>query len=192
MSDLPAGERQQPIRLVVTDDLRRSRLTVFFRWLLVIPHVVWLWLWGVAACWGALGAWVIALVTGSVPPALHDFLARFVRYWVHVNAYAGLAADPFPGFLGVPGSYPVDVEIDPAAPQRRLLVAFRLILAIPALIVSGVLNYLVNVVTLLGWFYALATGRLSPGLEKILLYGLRYHAHTYGYLLLLTDRYPAL
>ena len=29
---------EHPIGLVVTDDLRRSRLTVFFRYLLVIPH----------------------------------------------------------------------------------------------------------------------------------------------------------
>ena len=29
-----------PIRLVVTDDLKRSRLTVFFRLLLVIPHAI--------------------------------------------------------------------------------------------------------------------------------------------------------
>ena len=27
-----------PVRLVVTDDCRRSRLTVFFRLLLAIPH----------------------------------------------------------------------------------------------------------------------------------------------------------
>jgi hypothetical protein len=37
-----------PIRLIVTDDLRRSRLTVFFRLLLAIPHFVWLLLWGIA------------------------------------------------------------------------------------------------------------------------------------------------
>src|SRR5207244_7323778 len=31
-----------PVRLVVTDDLRRTRLTVFFRLLLAIPHFIWL------------------------------------------------------------------------------------------------------------------------------------------------------
>ena len=38
-----------PIGLVVTDDLRRSRLTVFFRYLLALPHIVWLTLYGTAA-----------------------------------------------------------------------------------------------------------------------------------------------
>ena len=38
-----------PIQVVVTDDLRRSRLTVFFRGLLVIPHLIVLILWSIAA-----------------------------------------------------------------------------------------------------------------------------------------------
>ena len=37
-----------PIRLIVTDDLQRSRLTVFFRLLLALPHLFWLYLWGIA------------------------------------------------------------------------------------------------------------------------------------------------
>ena len=35
-----------PIRLAVYDDLKRSRLTVFFRLLLLIPHFVWQYVWG--------------------------------------------------------------------------------------------------------------------------------------------------
>ena len=31
-----------PIRLVVTDDLQRNRLTSFFRLIVAIPHLVWL------------------------------------------------------------------------------------------------------------------------------------------------------
>ena len=38
-----------PIRIVVTDDLERSRVTVFFRLLLAIPHLVVVALWGIAA-----------------------------------------------------------------------------------------------------------------------------------------------
>jgi hypothetical protein len=36
-----AGPPAHPIGLIVTDDLKRSRLTVFFRLLLVIPHLIW-------------------------------------------------------------------------------------------------------------------------------------------------------
>ena len=45
---------------------------------------------------------------------LHRFLAAYVRYAAHLVAYLTLAADPYPGFTGRPGSYPIDVEIDPS------------------------------------------------------------------------------
>ena len=41
-----------PVQLQLSDDGRRSRLTVFFRLLLVLPHLVWLSLWFVAAAGG--------------------------------------------------------------------------------------------------------------------------------------------
>jgi hypothetical protein len=56
-----------PIRLAVTDDLRRSRLTVFFRLLLAIPHFVWLYLWTIAAEIVLLIGWFAALFIGRLP-----------------------------------------------------------------------------------------------------------------------------
>ena len=41
--------RAHPLRMVVTDDLQRNRLTVFFRLLLVIPHLIVLLLWAIVA-----------------------------------------------------------------------------------------------------------------------------------------------
>ena len=41
-----------PVRLVLDDDGRRSRLTVLFRLLLALPHLVWLALWTLAAILG--------------------------------------------------------------------------------------------------------------------------------------------
>ena len=43
--DLPV--RDDPITWRVDDELRRSRLTVFFRLLLALPHLIWLQLWGI-------------------------------------------------------------------------------------------------------------------------------------------------
>ena len=192
MSDLLAVDASHPVRIVNNDDLKRSRLTVFFRTLLAIPHYIWLMLFGSAAMFVVLAAWFVGIVRGRVPEGMHGFLAGYLRYWVYVNAYAGLAANPFPPFNGAAGAYPIDVEIDPAAAQSRLTIFFRYLLAIPALIISGVLNYLVNIVTFFGWFYALVTGRMSPGMERVLLYGLRYHAQTYAYVFLLTGKYPSL
>jgi Domain of unknown function (DUF4389) len=180
-----------PIQLVNNDDLRRTRLTVFFRILLSIPHWIWLGIWGIAVYLTALIGWVIGSFTGRLPDPLHNFMASFTRYFTHVYAYWHLLADPFPSFSGS-ASYPVDVTIAPAQDQSRVTIFFRLLLAIPAFLLAYVFRALIGVLALIGWFYALATGRMSEGIESLGNFALRYEAQTLAYSLLLTDRYPSL
>jgi hypothetical protein len=192
----------RPIQLIVSDDLQRSRLTVFFRLLLAIPHLIWLGLWGILASVAVIVNWFATLIAGRSPDGLHDFLAAYIRYAIHVGAYVLLAADQFPDFLGKPG-YPVDVTIAPSQPQSRWKVGFRIVLAIPALIIASALvsgsarsygfNYsygLAGIAAFLGWFVALAQARLPRGMRDLILYGLSYSAQLDGYLFLLTDVYP--
>jgi len=55
-----------------------------------------------------------------------------------------------------------------------------------------VLQYVVIVVAFLGAVFALFMGRYPRGFRDLSAYALRYSAQTWGYLLLLTDRYPTL
>ena len=181
---------RHPIQLVVTDDLRRNRLTVLVRLLLAIPHFIWLTIWGIAAGIAIIIAWFAALFLGRVPDGLHSFISGFIRYGTHVNAYFSIAANPFPAFTGAAG-YPIDLEIAPAAPQNRLTVLARILLAIPAIIVLYILGIVAQIVMILAWFYALFAGNLAKGLRDVLAYWLRYQAQTWGYLGLLTSRYPS-
>ncbi len=191
MSATQAAADRHPIGLIVTDDLRRNRLTVFFRLLLAIPHFIVVALWGLVAELAVLVAWFAALFVGRVPDGLHNFIASWVRYSTRVTAYVFLLADPFPPF-GSGGAYPIDVRIDPAQPQSRLTVFFRIFLAIPALLLTYVFRLVNQIVALLGWFYALATGRMNEGMRNISAWLLRYETQTWGYVLLLTGRYPSL
>ena len=179
-----------PIHLVVTDDLQRNRLTVFFRLLLAIPHLIWVSLWGIVAWLAVVVAWLVGIFTGRIPDGLHGFIASYVRYLTRVLGYLYLVADPFPQF-GASGHYPVDVEIADAVKQSRLTIFFRFLLAIPALIVLTVLRYVAGIVGFLAWCYALFAGNLHSGLRDVLAYWLRYDAQTVGYLCLLTPRYPS-
>lgn len=203
-----------PIRVVVRDDLERSRLTVFFRLLLALPHIVWLVLWSIAAVLVAILSWFIVLFTARLPDGLHGFMSAYLRYGTHVYAFVLLAANPFPGFTGTAGSYPLDLEIAPPARQSRWKTAFRIILVVPALLVTGVLvgggggsgggassggeeayyftgpSGVAITVAFLAWFACLVRGRMPNGFRDFLAYALRYSAQTYGYLFFLTDRYP--
>ena len=111
-------EPVHPVRVVVSDDLRRSRVTVLFRLLLALPHLVWVTLFGLAAFTLAFVMWLAVLFERRAPASLHGFLASYTRYTVHLTAYLCLAADPYPSFTGGK-PYPVDVEIDPPAAWPR-------------------------------------------------------------------------
>ncbi|MFL6006833.1 MAG: DUF4389 domain-containing protein [Gaiellaceae bacterium] len=191
LSTPTAAAEQHPIGLVVTDDLQRNRLTVFFRLLLALPHFIVVALWAIVTYVLVIAAWIVAIFTGRVPDGLHNFIATWLRYATRVTAYVFLLADPFPPF-GAGGSYPVDARIDPAQTQSRLTVFFRTLLAIPALLLTYVFRMVNQLVALLGWFYCLFTGRMHEGMRDISAWLLRYETQTWGYVLLLTGRYPSL
>ena len=180
----------RPVRIRVDDDLRRSRVTVFFRLFLAIPHVVWLVLWGIAVALAVIANWFATLALGRSPSALHRFISSYVRYQTHVYAFLALVANPFPGFVGRPGTYPIDLEIDPPERQHRLVTLGRLPLAIPALLVDSAASSLLFVAAFLGWFASLATGRMPTGFRNAGAWALRYGAQVNSYLYVLTDRYP--
>jgi hypothetical protein len=180
---------EHPVRLELADDLRRSRLLVLFRFLLALPHFVWLSLWFVAAFLAAVANGVVAVVRGRSAAPLHRFLAAYVRYVAHVSAFLFLVANPFPGFVGAPG-YPLGIAIDPPARQRRAITFFRLPLALPAFLLAGGLGFVLALVGFLGWFAALFTGRMPVGLRNLGAIAIRYTAQTNAYGAILTERYP--
>lgn len=182
-----------PLRLPVTDDLQRSRLTVFFRLLLAIPHIIWLTLWTIATFFVVIVAWFAALIKGRLPDGMHGFLASYLRYSTRLNAYLYLLANPYPPFSGSTDvAYPVDLHVDPPQAQSRWTILFRFILAIPAQILAWVFGQVLGIVAFLAWFVCIFIGRMPKGMRDLGVYCLRYQQQTYGYMMLLTERYPSL
>jgi hypothetical protein len=179
-----------PAQPLVTGDLRRSRLTVFFRLLLWLPHYVWSEAWGVVAVFVLVLNWVAALALGRAPRPFARFLAAYVRYTVHQQAFLFLIGNPFPGFVGKAGSYPIDLELDPFQPQKRVTVLFRLFLALPAILLGVGAAFLLFVVAVLGWFSSLVRGRMPVGLRNSGAWAIGYIGQASAYLFLLSDRYP--
>src|SRR5476651_1636072 len=100
-----------PVKLVVEDDLRRNRLTVFFRLILAIPHFIFLFLWTIVVFFAAIVNWIATLAAGQPPAGLHRFMCAYVRYAAHLNAYVTLVGNPYPGFVGEEGEYPIDIVL---------------------------------------------------------------------------------
>ena len=182
---------RHPVRVVGDPyDLRRSRVTVFFRILLAIPHIIWLALWGIAVLLAAIGQWFVTLIRGTPAAGLHRFISTYIRYRLHVAAFLLLAANPFPGFTGAPGTYPLDLEVEGPGRQNRWKTAFRILLLIPALLVNAALSSALVAAAVLTWFYALVKGSAPWGLRNLSAYALRYDAQTNAYGFLVTDVYP--
>ena len=143
-SDGAVSASPHPVWLLVEDDLRRSRLTVFFRLLLAIPHLIWVTLWSIAVFFVAIANWLFALAAGRPAARLHRFLVRYVRYSLHLDAYLSILANPYPEFTGeeskLGAAYPIDVELPEPAPQSRWGVLLRVVLALPALFLSTFLG----------------------------------------------------
>ena len=79
---------------------------------------------------------LLVLSTWRSHPEPTGALADVAAYYAEVAAYLNLAANPYPSFGGDAG-YPVDIEIEVARRQSRGRVAARLVLAIPAIVLSG-------------------------------------------------------
>lgn len=180
-----------PITLQLTDEsLERNRLTVAFRLILAIPHLIWSALWGFVTGFAVIISWFATLFAGTTPLGLHNFIALYTRYFTHVSAYLLLIADPYPGFVA-DKPIGVDLVIAPPARQNRWITGFRLILVIPAAIVSRVLIWLAFVVAFIAWFVILFTGAIPAGMRDLNAWILRFTAQTDSYMSLLTDRYPS-
>jgi hypothetical protein len=170
----------------------RSRLTVFFRLLLLIPHFVWVFFYGLATYIVVFIAWFAILFTGKYPAGMYEFVAGFLRYYTRLTAYGYLVVDTYPPFdSGEHPEYPVRLKIDPPqAKYSRLKVFFRFILAIPVFIFIYVLSIWLEVVAIAIWFVAVIMGKTPPGLTEAMRFPMSYTARGTGYSLLLTDKYP--
>jgi Domain of unknown function (DUF4389) len=110
--------------------------------------------------------------------------------------------------------YPVTVTIDPALPNRnRLTTAFRLILAIPHLLIvggvgfggaasqadhgsislggeTGLLGAAAFLLAIVSWFTIVIGGEHVPGIRQFTGFYMRWRVRALAYVMLLRDEYP--
>lgn len=86
--------------------------------------------------------------------------------------------------------YPIGLEVGPAAPQGRLGVFFRILIAIPAMIVAGLISDVAQILSFISWLIILFTGKLPSGIANFIGGALRWQMRVYAYIALLTGKYP--
>jgi hypothetical protein len=170
----------------------RNRLTTFFRLILAIPLMIWLVLYGIVAELAIVVAWFAIVFTGRYPAGIYNFVADFTRFETRVLAYTYLLSDPYPSFGGSDDpAYPVRMQFaGPLDQYSRLRTLFRIILAIPIVILRYVMALMLEIGAVAGWFVILITGKMPRGLYDLMVLANSYTARSDSYLYLLTETYP--
>ncbi len=170
---------------------RRNRLTTFFRLILAIPLILVLYLYGIIATIAVIIAWFAIVITGGFPAGLYDFIAGYTRFLARYTAYAALLSDPYPPFGGADDpAYPVRMEFRRLDSYSRLKTFFRLLLAIPIVIVRYVMGILLEIGAIAAWVVIVITGKMPRGLFDLMLLANSYTARSDAYVFLLSETYP--
>lgn len=186
------GQQPERIALEVAYVRRRRRLSVAFRLILAIPQLIVTGALGVASFVVGVIGWFGALFTGRLPYWAADFMAGFLGWETRVVAYYLLLVDYYPPFdFAAPPSYPIQLSVPPPGRLNRWAVAFRIILAIPAYVVSVLVGTGLAIASVVIWLILVVGGRMPRPLFQAMASVVRYATRYYGYLLLLTPAYPS-
>lgn len=203
-----------PVRLSVEPALgERNKLTIGFRLILAIPHLILVggpgitgvglyfgvrqW-WGEGASGGVLGAvagvcavicWFAILFANQHPKGLFDLCNFYMRWRVRGVTYTALFRDEYPPFGD--GDYAATIEIPyPEGPRNKLSVGLRFLYVIPHFFILFFLSFAWAVTSVIAWFALLFNGVYPEGLLNFGLGVMRWAIRVEAYSLLMTDVYP--
>jgi Domain of unknown function (DUF4389) len=182
-----------PISYEADFDPTPNRWTTFFRLLLAIPWLIVAYFWGILSIFTHFFAWVAVVILGRYPEWLYRFNSGVIRFSVRLSAWMYLQTDQWPPFgLSDDPSFPIRVNFAPAAArQSRLKAFFRLLLALPVLLVYGyAVAYITLLVALVAWLTIVFRGYLPEAINDMLTYCHGLQSRVLGYVALLTDDYP--
>lgn len=168
----------------------RNRLTVAFRILLAIPHLIVSQVWAYLAEILAFIQWFVVLFTGKRNEGMWNLQRSWLYYYARVYGYVGLLYDQYPAFGSDAGAAPVRTSIAYEEPANRLSNALRLIWIIPAAIIGFFVAIGAMVVVIVSWFAIVITGKQSRGMWDFVLKAQRFMMQVQSYGLLMTDTYP--
>jgi Domain of unknown function (DUF4389) len=179
-----------PVEFDVEYPESSSRLLIFFRGLLIIPHLIVLYALNLVVGLLSFIAWWAILFTGRYPQGMFNFVVGVNRWRLNVGAYYLMLRDNYPPFSLNAGQYPVTYDVEYPERLSRLLIFVKWLLVIPNLIVLAFVGLVFYVATILVWFAILFTGHYPKGLFDFGVGVLRWGARLGAYANLLRDDYP--
>jgi hypothetical protein len=98
MSEQKPESKNYPITYNAVYQEKMSRLTTFFRLLMIIPQMIVLYFLSIAAAVVVFIAWWAILFTGKYPKGMYEFSVGIQRWSTRVSSYTYLLTDKYPPF----------------------------------------------------------------------------------------------
>jgi hypothetical protein len=184
------GEQMSTLQLNIENADKHSRLSVFFRPFLALPHVIVGGIWGFFVAILNVIQWIRILITGSRSEGLWNKQNRWLSYATRVKSYQSYLFDAFPAFGSIPKKEPVAFNFDFSKDAKRLSAFFRFLIAIPAMFVLFFLSIGAGLILIVVWFALMITGRYPSGMFAFVKKYRQFSARLSAYLMYMTDQYP--
>jgi len=185
----PASGGSYPLRLDIQYSDTLSRLT-FLKWILAIPHYLILYALNIVFEIISLIAFFAIIFTGAYPRSLFDFAVNTQRWRMNLVGYVTLIRDEYPPFSFEPGLYPVTFEVDYPTNLARFAPLYKWILAIPHLVIVGILSFIAFFAVFIAGLSVLFAGKYPEGIYKFVVGVQRWSMRATLYTLFMTDEYP--
>jgi hypothetical protein len=179
-----------PVRFEVDYPDHLSRLLIFVKWLLAIPHWIILIALAIAMYVVNFIAFFAILFTKKYPEGLFRFAVGVDRWSYNVSVYTGLLRDEYPPFSMEGGAYPLAYDVEYPGEMSRWLIFIKWLLILPNAIVFLLVAIASYFTTFIAWFMILFTGSYPRGLFNFYVGVLRWGARINAYTGFMTDRYP--
>lgn len=175
----------------------RDKKTVFWRGILAVPPVIFISAFTEMTNWGWTSGFLLlptllAIVfTGKYPSYVLNFNHALLELHTRVTAYVLLLTDDYPSIERNPKIAILLPDVDGGKKLGRILQIFKVIFAIPLVIVGLIYAAGAMFVTFIAWINTWSTGTYPRWALDYILGTIAFWNRLYGYaILLVTDEYP--
>jgi Domain of unknown function (DUF4389) len=175
----------------------RDKKTVFWRGILAVPVIIFAAAFTEMAHWGWTSGFLVVptllaiVFTGKYPSYVLNFNHALIELQTRITAYVLLLTDDYPSIERNPKIAVLLPDVDGGKKLGRILQIFKIIFAIPLVIVGLIYAIGAMFVTFVAWINTWSTGTYPKWALEYILGIISFWNRIYGYaLLMVTDEYP--
>lgn len=176
----------------------RNKKTVFWRGILALPAIWFIGAFTDATHWGWTSGFLFLptllaiVVRGKYPSYALAFNHAIIELQTRLTAYLLLLTDDYPSIEANPKIAVLLPDVDGGKKLGRILQIFKVIFAIPLIIVGLIYAAGALFVTFMAWVITWSTGTYPKWAVDYILGTIAFWNRLYGYVLLMvTDDYPS-